>query len=247
MKVSLRQLLVSLTALVLAVIIVVLIADNPVRLGQQPLLLRALVLNLAVLSALVAVYPFNPLFYQRPLGYGAVICAPALVPGFLYFLLILPGQAGDGIDVQQTENSLITDSSSNAIVEIGFSYPIYTPGFTLENQGLYTLPVEVFLRMTDPQGEDALFRGVRSTVPGQGLSVEASVRGMLSENRNYLFNPVYLPPGSPVTGQLVFIISNLDDGASFTQALRQASRVQLELRDPQTGELLEVTPVERSQ
>lgn len=245
MKLSLRQLLISLTALVVAVLIVVLIAQHPVRLGQQPLLLRALVLNLAVLSALVAVYPFNPLFRQRPLGYAAAICLPALLPGFLYFLVIMPGQAVDNIAVQQLENSMITDSSSNAIVEVGFSYPIYTPTFTLENQGLFTRPVQAFLRMTDAGGEDALFRGVRSVIPGQGLSVESSVRGMLSENVNYLFNPVYLPPGQSVTGRLVFIISNLNDGATFTQALRQASRVQLELRDPESGELLEVTPVQR--
>jgi hypothetical protein len=244
-KISLRHLLISLTALVIAVLVVVLITQNPVRLGEQPLLLRALLLNLAVLAALVAVYPFNPLFHQRPTAYGMLVCVPALLPGFFWFLFWLPTQAGDGFDIEQIEHSLITDSSSNAIVEVGFSYPIYTPSFEFDNQGLYTRAVEVFLRMTDAQGEDALFRGVRDTIPGQGLNVESSVRGMLSRNEEYLFNPLYLPPGKPVQGRVVFIISNLDDGASFSLALRQARAVQLELRDPVSGQLLEQIPVAR--
>jgi hypothetical protein len=244
-KISLRHLLISLTALVTAVTVVVLIAQHPVRLGEQPLLLRALLVNLAVLAALVAVYPFNPLFHQRPTAYGLLVCAPALLPGFFWFLLWLPAQASEGIRIQQIEHSLITDSSSNAIVEVGFSYPIYTPGFEFENQGLFSRTIEVFLRMTDPQGEDALFRAVRETVPGQGLNVESSVRGMLSRNEEYLFNPVTLAPGKPVQGALVFVISNLDDGASFSLALRQARAVQLELRDPATGQLLEQYAVAR--
>lgn len=245
MKISLRHLLISLTALVTAVTVVVLIAQHPARLGEQALLLRALLVNLAVLAALVAVYPFNPLFHQRPTAYGLLVCVPALIPGFFWFLLWLPAQAVDGIRIQQIEHSLITDSSSNAIVEVGFSYPIYTPSFEFDNQGIYTRVVEVFLRMTDPQGEDALYRGVRETVPGQGLNVESSVRGMLSRNQEYLFNPLTLPPGKPVQGALVFVISNLDDGASFSLALRQARAVQLELRDPATGQLLEQYAVAR--
>lgn len=245
MKISLRHLLISLTALVTAVAVILLITQNPLRLGEQPLLLRALLVNLAVLAALVAVYPFNPLFHQRPGAYGLLVCLPALVPGFFWFLIWLPEQAGDGFRIQQIEHSLITDSSSNAIVEVGFSYPIYTPSFEFENRGLYTRAIEVFLRMTDPQGEDALFRAVRETVPGQGLNVESSVRGMLSRNEEYLFTPLHLPPGKPVQGRVVFVISNLDDGASFSLALRQARAVQLELRDPATGQLLEQIAVTR--
>ena len=61
------------------------------------------------------------------------------------------------------------------------------------------------------------------------LSVESTVLGMLSENSNYVFNPLELPPGISVEGQAVFIISNVEDGATFTDALRTASQAQLEL------------------
>jgi hypothetical protein len=83
-----------------------------------------------------------------------------------------------------------------------------------------------------------LFRAVRQNVPENILSVESTVLGMLSENSNYVFNPLELPPGISVEGQAVFIISNLEDGATFTEALRTASQAQLELRDPSNGQLL---------
>lgn len=245
MNLTLRHIFISFAAMLVAVITVILIVQNPAQLGQEPLLVRALVLSLAVVAGLVVVYPFNPLFRQRPGTYAAVVCLPAIIPGFVYFLLLLPQQAGNGFSIEQIQNSLITDSSSNGIVEVGFSYPIFTPTISLTNNGLYTRSVSVFLRMVDPEGEQALFRGVRAEIPGQGLSVESSIRGMLSENGNYLFNPLTLPPMRPVTGRVVFIISNLDDGASFTEALRVASQVQLELRNPETGDLLLQVPVRR--
>lgn len=245
MNLTLRHIFISLAALLVAVVTVILIVQNPAQLGREAPMTRALVLSVAVVAGLFVVYPFNPLFRQRPGTYAAVVCLPAIIPGFVYFLLILPQQAGSGFTIEQLQNSLITDSSSNGIVEVGFSYPIFTPTIRVTNNELYTRPVNVFLRMIDPEGEQALFRGVRTEIPGQGLSVEASIRGMLSENVNYLFNPVTLPPMQPVTGRVVFIISNLDDGASFTEALRVASQVQLELRDPQTGDLLLQSPVQR--
>lgn len=244
MNISLRHILTSMLALLIALAVVLLIAGNPVRIGTLPLLIRAALLGIAILAGLIAVYPFNPLFQKRPGAYGLVICLPAVLPAFIYYLLIMPGQASGEVTAMQLQNSLITDSSSNAIVEIGFSYPIYTPTVQFTNQGLFTRQLNVFLRMTDATGEEALYRGVRSRIPGPGLNVEASVQGMLSENEEYFFNPLQLPPQRPLRGRVVFIISNLDDGTSFTEALRNARNVQLELRDPETGSLVLAWPIE---
>jgi len=243
-NISLRHILTSLLALLMTLAVVLLIAGNPARIGELPLVVRAILLGLAILAGLVAVYPFNPAFQKRPGAYAMVICLPAVLPAFIYYLVILPGQASTGITALPLQNSLITDSSSNGIVEVGFSYPIYTPTIEFTNQGLFTRQVNVFLRMTNADGEDALYRGVRSRIPGQGLNVEASIRGMLSENEEYLFNPLQLPPQRGVVGRVVFIISNLDDGASFTEALRSARNVQLELRDPETGSPVLIRPLD---
>ena len=245
MNISLRHIVTSLLALLFTFAVVLLIAGSPVRIGTLPLVIRAGLLAVAIVAALVAVYPFNPLFQKRPGAYALVVCLPAVVPAFIYYLVILPGQASDEVTALQLQNSLITDSSSNGIVEVGFSYPIYTPTVQFTNQGLYTRELSVFLRMTDAAGEDALYRGVRSRIPGPGLNVEASVRGMLSENEEYLFNPLRLPPQRPLSGRVVFIISNLDDGNSFTAALRTARNVQLELREPETGILVLAWPIDR--
>ena len=245
MNISLRHIVSSLLALLMALALVLLIASNPSGIGTLPLAVRAALLGLAIVAALVAVYPFNPLFQKRPGTYGLVVCLPAVVPAFVYYLVIMPGKASEEVTALQLQNSLITDGSSNAIVEVGFSYPIYTPTIEFANQGLFTRQFSVFLRMTSAAGEDALYRGVRSRIPDQGLNVEASVRGMLSENQEYLFNPLQLPPQRPVRGRVVFIISNLDDGASFSDALRTARNVQLELRDPETGSLALAWPVDR--
>ena len=79
--------------------------------------------------------------------------------------------------------------------------------------------------MTDANDGSALFRAVRAEVPGSGLSVESSVRGMLSNNEDYRFNPLALPPAKTVQGRMVFIISSLDDGTSFTDALSSAFKL----------------------
>jgi hypothetical protein len=68
---------------------------------------------------------------------------------------------------------------------------------------------------------------------------------MLSRNGNYLFNPVALPPARGIEGKVVFIISNLDDGTSFTDALSSATQAQFEVREPDTGTLIAVFPLDR--
>ncbi|MCG8412787.1 MAG: hypothetical protein MI746_01095 [Pseudomonadales bacterium] len=245
MKIELRQIVISLVALLVAVLTVIGFVRNPAAIGELPLIVRALILNLAVLAALVAAFPLNPVFRDRPGVYGLVVCLPALIPGFVYFLLLLPNQLSDGIAAEQLRSDLITDGSSNGIVEVGFAYPIYTPTVSLRNSGLYTKQVNLFLRMIDANGDSALFRSVRNRVPGSGLSVESTVQGMLSRNDGYLFNPVTLPPGVDVSGKLIFVISNLEDGTSFIDALGYAYQAQFEIRDPTNGALIEEFPLNR--
>ncbi len=244
MKSSLRQSIISLASLILAIFLAAFLSANSAQVGAQPLALRALLLAAIIIATLVAIYPLVPGFSGKPLSFCTVICVPAILPAFVYYLLILPKQASDGFSASQSRSELITDSSSNGLVEVGFSYPIYTPTLTLKNNGLYTEQVNVFLRMIDSGGGQALFRAIRRQVPGVALSVESSVRGLLSERDGVLFLPIAVPPMREITGQVVFIISNLNDGTSFTDALSSAYQAQFELRDPETGELLLEFPLE---
>ena len=245
MKISLQQIITSLAACLIAILLVIYISQNPGRIGSEPLVIRALLLSIAITAALVAVYPLNPLFIGRPGIYSGVVCLPALIPGFVFYLLLLPARAGEGIEAQQLESSLISDRSSNGIIEVGFRYPIYTPRISIRNRELFTRHVNIYLRMIDANDEVALFRAVRLNVPGSSLSVESTVLGMLSENSSYKFNPLELPPFQSIEGQVVFIISSLEDGATFTDELRTAAQAQFELRDPGNGQLLLELPVDR--
>lgn len=244
MKISLRQSIISLASLLLAIFLAVFISANGAEIGSQPLGLRAILLALNITAVLVALYPIVPGFSDKPISFVIVVCLPAILPAFLYYLLILPGQAGEGFSASQSRSELVTDSSSNGLVEVGFSYPIYTPTLTIRNNSLYTEQVNVFLRMIDSGGNTALFRAIRRQVPGAALSVESSIRGLLSERDGVIFLPVMIPPLGEVTGQVVFIISNLNDGTSFTDALSSAYQAQFELRDPTTGQLLFEFPLE---
>jgi hypothetical protein len=113
------------------------------------------------------------------------------------------------------------------------------------NRELFTKQVNVFLRMTDGNNESALFRAVRSEIPGSSLSVEATVQGMLSESAEYLLIPLEIHPLRSISGKVVFIISNLEDGSTFTEALAKAHQAQFELRNPVHGELLYEFPLIR--
>lgn len=246
MNITLKKVIVCSAALLVAVATAVFIASNPAQVGNEPLVIRAGLLSIAIVAALVAVYPFNPLFAEKPGIYAAAVCVPALVPVFAYYFFLLPNQAGMGLTGEQVTAELITDSSSNGIIEVGFSYPIYTPALRIGNREIFTKQVNVFLRMTDDQGEAALFRAVRKRIPGSSLSVESTVRGMLSESDGYEFIPLEVPPVGSITTRVAFIISNLENGTSFTQALSRASHAQFELRDPETSELLLEFPLTRS-
>lgn len=245
MKINLKQLLVSAISLLVAIATVIGFTRNAALVGELAPFLRALILDLAVLSALIAVFPLNPLFRGRPGTYGFVVCLPAMVPALLYFIFLLPQQASGEIQASQLRSDLVTDGSSNGIVEVGFAYPIYTPTVSIRSQDLYTRQLNIFLRMIDANGGETLFRGVREQVPGSGLSVEASVQGLLSRNEVYLLNPLTLPPGREIQGRAVFVISNLLDGTSFIDALGYAYQAQFELRDPLDGSLVQVFPLNR--
>ncbi|MEX0963699.1 MAG: hypothetical protein WDZ52_06635 [Pseudohongiellaceae bacterium] len=238
MNISLKKIIVCIAALLVAITTVLLIVQNPARMGSEPLVVRAAALSLAIVAALIAIYPFNPLFLRRPRVYALTVCLPALIPVAAYYFFLLPSQAGTGLTGEQVTAELITDSSSNGIIEVGFSYPIYTPALRIGNLELFTRQVNVFLRMTDANGETALFRAVRKRIPGASLSVESTVQGMLSESAGYEFIPLEIPPASSITTRVAFIISNLDDGTTFTQALGRAYQAQFELRDPESGELI---------
>lgn len=245
MNSSLRQIIISTIAVLVAIAIVVVILHNPARLGSEPLITRAIIAGFAIISALIAAYPFAALFTGRPGTYAAMVCLPIFILVLIYYLYFLPSQAGEGLSVEQLESQLITDSSSNGIIEVGFSYPIYTPTLRISNHELFTREVNIFLRMIDGNGETALFRAARKEIPGSGLTVEATVRGMLSENDGFEFIPIDLPPNRSVTAKVVFVISNLDVGKTFTDALTEASQVQFELRDPESGDLLLELPATR--
>ena len=245
MDTTLRKIIVSISALLVSVAMVIFIAQNPSRIGSEPLFIRAALLSIAIVAALIAAYPFNPLFSGKPGIYAAIVCIPTLIPVLAYYFILLPNQAGSGLTGEQVSNELITDSSSNGIIEVGFSYPIYTPSLRVGNLELFTKQVNVFLRMTDGDGEVVLFRAVRKRIPGSSLSVESTVQGMLSESAGYEFIPLEIPPASSVTTRVAFIMSNVESGSTFTDALDRASQAQFELRDPESGSLLLDFPLTR--
>ncbi|MBL4572242.1 MAG: hypothetical protein JKY40_05715 [Gammaproteobacteria bacterium] len=245
MNTTLKKIILCISAFLVAVSMVIFIAQNPARIGNEPLFIRAAFLSLAIVAALIAAYPFNPLFSGRPGIYTATVCAPALIPVLVYYFILLPNQAGIGLTGEQVSNEFITDSSSNGIIEVGFSYPIYTPALRLGNLELFTKQVNVFLRMTDGDGEAVLFRAVRKRIPGSSLSVESTVQGMLSESAGYEFIPIEIPPTSSVTTRVAFIISSLDEGVNFADALDKTSQARFELRDPENGVLLLDFPLTR--
>ena len=99
------------------------------------------------------------------------------------------------------------------------------------------------MRIIDRDQETVLFRAVRSKSDGQNLTVESTVRGMLSNNFRYLFNPVKLAPRQELSGRAVFIITSVEDGSTFTEVLSDGHTGIFELRDPEGGQLLAAFPM----
>jgi hypothetical protein len=245
MSVSLRKLIVCLAALIVAVASVAFISQNPGRIGYEPLIIRAALLSLAIVSALVAAYPFNPLFAEKPGIYALAVCLPAVLPVLVYYFFLLPNQAGVGLSAEQVTSELIANDSGHGRLEVGGSNSIYIASIRVTNPELLTKQVNVFLRMVDANGELVWFRAVRKRIPGSSLGVEATVQRMFSESAGYEFNPIEIPPVRSITARLVFIVSNLKDGSTFTEALSTDYQAQFELRDPETGEQLLEFPLKR--
>lgn len=219
------------------------IRSHPAGLGSLPLWQRGLFVDLGVLLLMSASLPLVTGVRLRRVV--RVILLFSLLPAPLYFQWLLPRQSGEGVEAEQLKSALITESTSNGIIEVGFAYPIYTPTISIHNRGLFTAAYDVYLRMYDANGDSSLFRAVRQRLPDSGLTVEATVNGMLSKSVGYLFNPVTVAALGETSGQVVFIISNLRDGTSFNDALNSAYPAEFELRDPETDELLLRFPLTR--
>lgn len=222
----------------------VLLWNNGLWLGQQTLTMRAVLFLLPELSGLTGALILVWTRSRSTARLLALLYIPVLLGGFVYFTLWMPRFADSAISISMVEQQLITDSSSNALIEIGFAYPIYTPTVVLRNGRLSSREIDVYLRMIDGAGQTMLYRAVREEVPPGTLSVEATVQGMLSTNDRYLFLPLRLAPGAELTGRLVFVITAMEENASFLDELRRANLAQFELRDS-AGELLLELPVAR--
>ena len=199
----------SILAVLLAISVMVMIVTNPAKFGEYPLFVRACALNLAIFASLIAPYIFCSSLFQIEPKYLRLTILLSLIPAFVFYLLVMPLRAVDDLYLEQQDSSLLSDRSSNGIIEIGFQYPIFTPTISLVNRDAFTRDVTIFLRLIDRNKESALFRAVRLRSDSENLSVESTIRGMLSTNLRYLFNPIKLPPGESISGRPVFIITNL--------------------------------------
>ena len=228
----------SVFAAAIAIAIMILMIGNPATFGEYSLLIRACLLNLGIFACFCALFPFFSSYLKIDRKILALSILASSLPAFIFFLSVVPSKTIDEIYLDQLDSSLLSDRSSNGIIEIGFQYPIFTPTISLVNRDAFTREVNIYLRIIDSDQEASLFRAVRSRADDEKLSVESTIRGMLSNNFRYLFNPVRLAPGQAISGRPIFIITNLEDGASFTEALDSGHTGYLELRDPDEGNLL---------
>ena len=112
---SVRQLIFSLLAMLTASGVLAVFLTNPEFIGSQALIIRAAILDFAILLVLTAIYPLAPAFVKRPGPYGFVVCLPALLPAILYFSWLLPQRSPGEIQGDQLNSALITDASSNGL------------------------------------------------------------------------------------------------------------------------------------
>ena len=82
---SVRQLIFSLLAMLTASCVLAVFLTNPEFIGSQALIIRAAILDFAILLVLTAIYPLAPAFVKRPIPYGFVVCLPALLPACLLY------------------------------------------------------------------------------------------------------------------------------------------------------------------
>jgi len=77
-----RQLTFSLLAVPAASGVLAVFIGNPEFVGSQALMIRAAILDSAILLFLIAIYPLAPVFVKRPETYGFAVCLPALLLRF---------------------------------------------------------------------------------------------------------------------------------------------------------------------
>ena len=111
---------------------------NSLWFGRQYLFVRAVLFLLPALAALTAAWIPLRAHSPRAARLLALFCIPLLFGGFGYFLFWLPRFAESVLNIEMVEQRLITDSSSNALVEIGFAFPIFTPTVELRNGELFS-------------------------------------------------------------------------------------------------------------
>ncbi len=203
-------------------------------------------LGLEARAAVVGLGLFSLFFGFAKFKYSKHSISPFLIGTFsslvcLFFIYFFLFSIRDdlGFSVEEISNQLITDSSSNGYVEVGFGYPIYTPRLRIKNDDLYTRNVEIFFRVVDQSGEVYLYRAVRENLPDSSLSVESAVRVMLSESLDFLFNPISIAPFNEIEGKVAFIISNADNGADVMQQFSESQSSVIEFRDEVSQELIQ--------
>ena len=114
-------------SLVAAVALFYWLDANAVLVGTFAIPLRALLSAAVGVFALFGVRQWLSPFLRSPSVFAGFFVIPYLFFVGLYYFLLLPQREGEGVRGEQILSALITDASSNGIVEVGFSYPIYTP------------------------------------------------------------------------------------------------------------------------
>ena len=179
-------------------------------------------------------FPLFSLYLRLDRIIIAIFILASSLSAFIIYLAVIPLEAVDEkIYLDQLDSSLLSDRSSNGIVEIESQYLMLTQTTSLVNRDAFTRDVNIFLRITDRVQE-----AVRSKAVDAKLSVKSTIRGMLSNNFRYLFNPLTLAPDKSISGRPGFIVTNLEDGASFTEALSSGHIGYLELCETAEGDLL---------
>ena len=109
----------------------ILMIGNPATFGEYSLLTRACLLNLGIFASFSALFPFFSSYLKIDRKILALLILASSLPAFIFFLSVVPSKTIDEIYLDQLDSSLLSDRSSNGIIEIGFQYPIFTPTISL--------------------------------------------------------------------------------------------------------------------
>ncbi len=132
MRITLKQICISLLGFLVAVITGLFFVRSPAALGAEELIVRFLVVSTAIVAVLVALYPFVSLFRNKPGRYLLWVCLPGLLPGVVYYFFLLPAQAGEGMAARQLQSELIGLKNGQMLIRLTIISPILN-GFLMEN------------------------------------------------------------------------------------------------------------------